>query len=454
MKIRQRLTLTLSFAVSIILIILSVIVYFFSKAFHENEFYGQLERRLFLTEKYFLERDKLSTGDSRSILEDFLQKLPNEQEWVVQSIDALPAHLQKHLTQDISQYKTGNYFHFKEKDNHGVAAKYHIDGHTHFVVVTAQDVFGQSKLRNLIRIMWTTIPIAILLIALIVWRMTSNALHPLEENIDHALQITASKMSARLKLPKQRDEIYDFVFIFNDLLSRLEKSFNAQKAFISNASHEIRNPLTVISGEAEVALASTRDIASYQASLKTILKAADRLNELTNHLLSIARMTEESKIISPEKISITRLFQGIKKEFQLTSDNKQIKWPDMIKDYDQIFIEGSLLLLQSAFRNIIDNALKYSDDKPIGISLTVGSNRVQISITDQGMGIPEEELPFITAPLYRAKNARRFPGHGIGLPLVESIISIHGGSMDIVSQIDTGTTVTVQLPKYNPLANS
>lgn len=454
MKIRQRLTLTLSFAVSIILIILSVIVYFFSKEFHENEFYDQLEKRLFLTEKYFLERDKLSAIDTRSILEDFLQKLPQEQEWVVQSIDSLPKHLQAIVEEGNSHFNAGNFFHFKDRDHQGVSAMYRIGGQTYIVVVTAKDVFGQSKLNNLIRIMWTTIPVAILLIALIVWRMTSSALHPLEENIDHALQITASKMSARLKLPNQRDEIYDFVIIFNDLLSRLEKSFNAQKAFISNASHEIRNPLTVISGEAEVALTSTRDIASYQASLQTILTAADRLNELTNHLLSIARMTEESKIISPEKISITRLFQGIKKEFQLSSDTKQIKWPDVTRDYDQIFIEGSLLLLQAAFRNIIDNALKYSDDKSIGISLTVGSNRVQISITDQGMGIPEEELPFITTPLYRAKNARRFPGHGIGLPLVDSIISIHGGSMDIASQIDTGTTVTVQLPKYSPSTNS
>jgi signal transduction histidine kinase len=231
-------------------------------------------------------------------------------------------------------------------------------------------------------------------------------------------------------------------------LNRIEIAFETNKNFISNASHEFGTPLTAIIGEADVALLKDRTSDEYKEALQKILKHSERLNKISQSLLFLAQIgykdnklnytilrTDELILQANEIMNQLIPKNNIKIDFELLPEN-----PKKLK------IMGNKELLMLAITNIITNACKYSSNKPVIISLASTNNEIVMIFKDQGIGIPESDLPFIFDPFFRASNTAAYDGYGIGLPLTQNIIKIHKGELIINSVLHKGVTVQIKLP--------
>ncbi|MDR0750375.1 MAG: HAMP domain-containing histidine kinase [Tannerellaceae bacterium] len=212
------------------------------------------------------------------------------------------------------------------------------------------------------------------------------------------------------------------------ITEHIDNTYQSEKAFIGNASHELNNPLTAIQGECEITLMRERTPAEYQSSLQRILSESKRIIRLMRHLMFLSKGEEEILKTASEPIFLAEfLMQFMEKRIQFSPDSFAFN------------LEINPQLLKTALENIIGNALKYSGDKTVEIRLR-GS---VLEIEDQGIGIPSEELSRIFQPFYRATNTRGYVGNGIGLSLSIRILRIYGAEVAITSALGKGTKVRI-----------
>jgi signal transduction histidine kinase len=241
------------------------------------------------------------------------------------------------------------------------------------------------------------------------------------------------------------DELAELTRTFNQMLERLENAFILQKNFIRNASHELKNPLTAILGETEVTLSIDRTPEEYRVTLNKIMEEAERLNQLTSNLLSLAQTDFDLSNLKKDEIRIDELIWEIKELFDKTKykGSIEIHFPVLPDTSDLITITGISSLLKIALWNIIENACKFSNPKKVDVTLKTTLNKIQLLIEDKGIGIPEPEINNLFQPFFRASNALAFRGSGIGLSLVHKIIKLHQGEINITSKVGKGTAVEI-----------
>jgi signal transduction histidine kinase len=201
-------------------------------------------------------------------------------------------------------------------------------------------------------------------------------------------------------------------------------------------------------GEAEVILMKDRTTNEYQNSLRNILEQTERLNEITRTLLYLAETGYRNKVIETGIIRSDELLWEAKKIVNKLNPNNhiQIDMSLLPENPMKLKINGNKTLLIIAITNILTNACKYSNNKPVSISIASSDNNVLIAVRDQGIGIPESEIDFIYDPFFRASNTQIFDGYGIGLPLCRNIIRIHKGVLNIFSKVNQGTLVEIKIP--------
>lgn len=212
------------------------------------------------------------------------------------------------------------------------------------------------------------------------------------------------------------------------MINRIENTYQSEKAFISNASHELNNPLTAIQGECEISLLKERSPLDYQTSLKRILSETKRIILLMKHLMFLSKGEDEILHSATKNVFLADfIMQYVEKRIQFSPDNFSL------------VLNVNPDLLKTAIGNLINNALKYSGDKIVEIKL----RGTVLEITDQGIGIPAEELNKIFQPFYRASNTREHAGNGIGLSLSIRILSAYGAEVTIYSTQHVGTTIRI-----------
>lgn len=446
MRIRNRISLIFTISVALVQLGLGLFIYFFSAVFHRNEFYKRLEDRVDITEQLFLEADKLDPDVYQNIREKFLHTLEEETEQVYK-IDSLPSGTLDILNQNyppafVSAIFSQGEGRFIEGHKQGVGKFYHNADGDFAVVVTAVDVFGESKLANLRKILAVGGLIGIFTTAIIGWQAMRQALLPIEATINKAQKIGATNLHLRLNVVNEHDEIGQLAVTFNDMLDRLENAFDAQRHFISNASHEIKNPLTAIMGEAEYSLERQRNPEVYRESLATIQKEAERLNQLVSNLLVLAKTGFDRRNLPQESVRVDDLLLDLiqKLEYQ---DPRQHFEVSISPGEAYMTLIGDAGLLEAAMKNLLENASKFSAYQPVKVTLSQNESQLIITVRDQGIGIPEEALPHIFDPLYRAPNARGVKGFGMGLSLTQKIINMHKGKLQFYSKEGKGTLAEV-----------
>jgi signal transduction histidine kinase len=327
-----------------------------------------------------------------------------------------------------------------------VGRKYTIQGKTYLVFVSAEDVAGEHELEILMRSMMAGWLVSLVLAYLAGLYFSSNALQPVKHVVQDVNKITEDNLGYRLTMKKdisQMDEIDELILTFNALLNRIERAFVAQKRFVQHASHELKTPLTSIMAEAELALTRDRNVDDYKRTLSVVLDETDRLVRTTQGLLTLAKLEEGTTNQSEmDTVDISGLCSGIIKTLAIHHPQRSII---LKNNAGQVHVFGKRQLLENALVNVVDNAMKYSSGD-IHIDVSRNNKQCIIRVVDNGIGIPQSDLEKIRSPLYRASNVSNIPGAGLGLTLVDRIINVHAGTMEIRSTESKGTECILKLP--------
>ncbi|MDN5202400.1 HAMP domain-containing sensor histidine kinase [Fulvivirgaceae bacterium BMA10] len=448
MTISTRLSLTSSIIASTIFVAFAVTIYLFSSNYRKKDFQERLKERVLVTEKIFLEKESFSPTELEKITNQFLQTLPEETEEVLEIQKGMIPEFQYNYPQEVrNKLVTNETLNFQDGEVQGRSRIFQVKGKNYLVIVTAMDKVGLENLSFLKNITITLALIGIPLIFIGSFIITKRALLPISKKIDKANTISASNLHQRLSVYNPNDEIGKMAIAFNKVLNRLEASFEAQKSFIRNASHEIKNPLTAIMGEAEIAGSKSRTIEEYKESLNTILLEAETLNATVNNLLQLSKVEADEENIRHETVEFDEFLHKIKESFDFFNQENQVSVRvDNGTEKGTYSIAGNKSLLKTAIINLLDNACKFSNNDVVDVALTHNQNQLLLTIKDKGIGILHEDLKKIITPFFRGNNAMKIKGSGIGLALSSKIISLHKGVLEVQSQLEIGTEVQVRLP--------
>jgi heavy metal sensor kinase len=303
-----------------------------------------------------------------------------------------------------------------------------------------------TTLQSLIQTIILTAIVAGLFAAVISWFFTGQALAPLVNITDSALNISNTD-DLSLRIPQhgsEKDEIGQMVTAFNATLGRLEQLFNSQQRFLADVSHELRTPLTVIKGNVSL-MRHMKQVD--EESLDSIEDEADRLTRLVGDLLLEAQ-AESGKLplnFAPVELD-TLLLEVFKEMHVLARERVQLK----LTEIDQIMINGDRDRLKQVLINLISNAIKYTAQGGfVYLSLGKSSDNARLIVRDNGQGIPAEDLPHIFERFYRAEKSRsrsKVGGFGLGLSIAYWIVNHHGGHIEVDSAEGKGTTFCIYLP--------
>jgi signal transduction histidine kinase len=244
-----------------------------------------------------------------------------------------------------------------------------------------------------------------------------------------------------------KDEWFYLSDTLNSLLNRLQESFDLQKRFISNASHELSTPLTSISSQLEVSLQRERDAAEYREVMKSVHQDVLQMSKLTRTLLDFAKAAGTRAGIEIKLFRIDEVLLRLPAEIDKISHTCSLSFgfDSMPDEENKLLVYGNEELLFTAIKNIVINACKYSDGTAI-VKLGVEEELIQISVEDNGTGIPENELQHIFQPFYRVDDKKEKDGFGLGLSLASQIIKLHKGEIKVASQKDVGSCFKILLP--------
>jgi len=265
--------------------------------------------------------------------------------------------------------------------------------------------------------------------------------------VQTAKKITAEDLSLRIEVNNQKNEIGQLITTFNEMISRLERSVLQIKQFSSDASHDLKTPLTVIRGEVDIALRKNRPPAEYIKTLTSVREEAKKLERIIDNLLFLSRIDSRDYQRSFEKVHLDEILLEVFEKTTPLANKKQLAY--VLEKMERISMPGDHILLSRLLMNLVDNAIKYTPHGGrIRISLKNTGEKSRLTIQDTGIGIPENALPFIFNRFYRVDQSRsqRNEGAGLGLSIVKKIADIHQVEVDIHSQLNKGTTVLVSFP--------
>ncbi|HQV76292.1 MAG: HAMP domain-containing protein [Flavobacteriales bacterium] len=320
------------------------------------------------------------------------------------------------------------------------------------VIASGFDRFGRGKLNDQAKVMLATFLIGLVTIFLIGRVFAKRALSPFQRLVQELHSIGASDLSKRVDPGNGTDEKAQLASSFNALLERLQGAFTAQKNFVSNASHEMRNPLTAVSGQIDVLLLRSRSEKEYETALRSVQEDLRSVNRLNDRLLLMAQAEIESNLIHFDPVRLDEVI-WVAREEVLRMNNAysvDVKIADVESDMD-LTVNGNTILLRSMITNLTENACKYSPDHHATITVRGGHKEVVLRVDDNGPGIAEAEQQRIFEHFFRARNTGGAHGHGIGLALVKRIAEQHGGKVKLESELGKGSSFIVLLPNGGPL---
>lgn len=279
------------------------------------------------------------------------------------------------------------------------------------------------------------------------WYSTEQALKPLEAVTQTALQITrADDLSRRIPYEgSPDDEVGQLIHAFNQTLSRLENLFNTQRRFLADVGHELRTPLTVIKGNVDL---MRRMNCTDDESMGSIESEVDRLTRLVGDLLLLAQAESGKLPLANNLVELDTVLLEVMNQMRvLAKERSQLR----LSEIDQVLVCGDQDRLKQVLVNLIGNAIKYT---PQGAEIAVGlakiENKARLTVSDNGPGIPSEDLPHIFERFYRGEKSRTRSrdgkGFGLGLSIAYWIVRNHGGQIDVSNREPKGTTFCVWLP--------
>jgi heavy metal sensor kinase len=294
-------------------------------------------------------------------------------------------------------------------------------------------------------------PIALLIASLAGYGAAAAALRPVEVMRRRARDIQASRPGRRLPVPPANDEVSRLGVTLNAMLERLEEAFAHERRFVSDASHELRTPLAILKGELELALRDARTVPEYRASVSSAAEEADRLAQLAEDLLVIARSDQGGLPVRVAEVDVAALLSGVSQRFARRAAEHGVELA--ITGADDLDLVADPMRLEQALGNMIDNAMRHGDGA-VELEAVRRDDRVELHVRDVGPGFPPSFLDGAFDRFSRADVARGRGGAGLGLAIVRAIADAHGGRAHAANRPGGGADVWLDLPAQAAAAPS
>lgn len=279
------------------------------------------------------------------------------------------------------------------------------------------------------------------------WLVVGRALRRVDNLTRTALDIQSSNLQRRLQHEGPEDEIGRLARAFDQMIARLDRSFQQVRQFSADASHELKTPLTAIRGEAEVALMGEHDAAAYRQSLGSILESAERMSEIVDSLLLLARTDAGVELIRREPVELPGLVLEAMENLETLAARHGVTLD--LAEIEDVAVPGDALWLNQVVTNLLGNGIKYTPEGGrVTVSLRRRDGSAELEVRDTGIGIPAEHLPHIFDRFYRVDKgrARAAGGTGLGLSITHWAVEAHGGTITCDSRPGEGSTFRVRLP--------
>lgn len=429
MSLRLRFTIFFTLFIAAILLVSSLTIYYLYYEHRQNEYSTRLRNELKLTFDEFKDKVLKNVEIDNSItfecgdntLIDKEVYIINEKHEIIYAFQ----NSKRFFPNDnlLEKIKTEKDVIYQINDREFVAE--YFDTSKKFVIVSAQDEDGYNKLSKL-RYYLIFVSICSLFISLIAsYFIASAALKPLMQLNIKIQKTTEQNLSQQINIGQTKDEVGRIAKNYNSLMKRLDKAFDIQKNFIHHASHELRTPLATMHATTEIALQKDQTIEEYKAVLNSLKQEQNNLIELTNSLLFLFQFEKLQFKPNFQKIRVDEIiYESIsmcQKNFQTL--NIDFTFED-IPEEDSLYIQGSEVLLKSAFNNLIKNAYLYSTNKSIKIILSTQNNKPVIKFINEGKNLSKAVIENITQPFSSGENIG-IKGIGLGLSIVHKIARLH-----------------------------
>lgn len=311
-----------------------------------------------------------------------------------------------------------------------------------------------APLRSLRLALLLMTPLAVLLSSAAGYWLSGRALRPVDEVSRLAREIGASSLSRRLPVPKSHDEIGHLVETLNDMIARLESSFEGMKRFTADASHELRGPLATMRGAIDVALSREREPAEYRRTLASVGDDVNRLRSITEDLLVLARADAGRIVLEQAPVRLDVVTSEVVESFQPLATERKVSVS--ARCAEATTVSGDERWLRQLTFNVVDNAIKFAataatDDAERSVTVEVAQedDAAILRVSDTGPGISEEAAPRIFERFYRGdgvRTARGSEGVGLGLAIAAWIVDAHRGRISVAERPGGGAVFTVRLP--------
>lgn len=324
---------------------------------------------------------------------------------------------------------------------------------TPYIILASQPLrLVEAELESLREILYFAAPIVLLIAGIGGWFLARQGLAPVTAMARSAREIGAGSLDRQLPVVNARDELGQLATTFNDLLARLNAAFEEQRRFMADASHELRNPLSVMSTAAGVTLKKEhRAEDEYREALQIVAEQTRRLSRIVNDMFMLARADSGQYPLRKRTLYLDDLLEEVARAGSVLATDKSASVK--LSNLPEAVFHGDEDLLRQMLLNLVDNAVKFTPtDGIVTLSLERYDNNYLLSVADSGPGIPAEERQHIFERFYRADRKRsRVPdgGAGLGLSISRWIARAHDGDIELGDSETTGTKFIVRLPVAN-----
>ena len=306
---------------------------------------------------------------------------------------------------------------------------------------------GITQMSDVIRISLLVLPALVLVSAVGGYQLARHMLRPIQEISASAAHIgTGSDLQERIDLGEGRDELHQLADSFNGMFQRLEEAFEAERQFASDASHELRTPVSVITAQCEFSLEQRRTAEEYEQALRTIQRQGGKMARLIHDMLDFTRLERRADSYAMEEVDLAELVRSACEDLALIQE-RGIRL--RCEAEGEAMFYGNRQLLSRMLANLVSNAYRYGKEGGhILVRLQGGEQGLELSVADDGIGIAPEEQGKIFKRFYQADRSRTGVGTGLGLSMVSEIVRFHGGRVSVESVLGQGSCFVVCLPGH------
>jgi signal transduction histidine kinase len=454
MKIKYRITLVFTTIVTIILLFLCVGIYLFSAKNLEEQFKTRLYRKALSTAAML---------KSSEVTPDFLKELNRTSpsaliDKSIVTYDLLYSETFTYndspndtlvVTQDIiDKTKDKGIYYYKYGRREVVSMEYKENNAHYIIAVAALDADREEWLSKLRLILSFSFLFSVSGVVIVGYLFSMGLVRPINKLTNKINQISSKDLSLRLDAGSGKNELQQLARTINNLLERLQLSFETQRRFINNASHELLTPLASIGSQLDVALQRERTGEEYNKVMTSVAEDVKNLISLVRSLLEIAKVSGSPSGIELTSVRVDELLLQLPSEMKKINPNFNVKlnFDELPENYEQLTVFGNEPLLLCAIRNVVHNACKYSNDKTANVKLLYTDSGIKVYVEDNGPGISDHDIKNIFQPFFRGEETNyKIPGSGLGLPLAEHIIRMYNGTIEVHSTPRVGSTFIISL---------